>query len=145
MEERGHRADESDRLNAGVAAGEGVGVTGSAGFGGTTATGDDAGSTGGPESGPGSMTGGGAGIGGSEIAGGTAGTGGGSDDGTQVLLDAGVDPQSASDFVTDDASEADRGVGGGEGGKPAGGADWAGTTRTGQVGDPAIRDLDTPS
>ena len=42
--------------------------------------------------------------------------------------------------MTDDATEADRGAGG-ERGRPAGGADWAGTTHAGEVGDTTITDL----
>ncbi len=97
------------------------------------------------------VTGGGAGIGGSEIAGGTAGAGGGWDNADDVLLDAGVDPRSASDLVladegtggTAEAVEAEGAPGAG-GGRPAGGADWAGTTRAGEVGERGIVDLNVP-
>ncbi len=140
---------DTDRLNAGIERGEGIGVTGAAGFGGSNESGQTAGSAGGPETGADTLTGGGAGIGGSEIAGGTTGVGGGWDNTEDVLLDAGVDPASASDLVLSDegtggTAEAAEAEPAGGRGRPAGGADWAGTTRSGQVGESGIIDLDRP-
>ena len=141
---------DTDMLNARIERGEGIGLSGTAGFGGSNESGDTAGSAGRPETGADILTGGGAGIGGSEIAGGTSGAGGGGSDTEDVLLDAGVDPASASDLVLDEGGT--RGVAGAPErddraaarGRPAAGADWAGTTRTGQVGERGITDLDTP-
>ena len=137
---------DTDQLNAGIERGEGIGVTGAAGFGGSNQGGETAGATGGPETGADIMTGGGAGLGGSEIAGGTGGAGATWDNAEDALLDAGVDPTSASDLVLSEEGTGGthEGAEAGGGGRPAGGADWAGTSRAGQVGESGILDLDMP-